>query len=1081
MLINTKMRAFLIISAIVLSISLGYQNCGNNMAFEGTDDLNSILADKTYAEATAGDADAFPPLKLFFVVDNSGTMGINQINLSSAFSRMFSGENQTNLEPFNTKAFVFNTSQFVPEKSSSIFDRMPTQSVEEFSMLPADQFALHRGPPTLSGRIPGDLVGQLVKKTVEPTRTVTSFRAAPVALISGVGTGQPAVSYSASKPRGASVSAFDADFKSRLALLNPDLSEIDAGTSRGVMDEIVDKESGLCALARVLKHNQGLINPGDLASLIVVSDEEDADPSGRACLDSLIEGKSDQRYVDGVCEVASTRLRYRREIANPTYAKCKVDFDTGFSYSLNYKEPTTDVSYHTKSMQYDQLKIEVTYYTSQMKYDQLRTNVSYYTSKQAYDLISTPVAYHTKAPTYQIPQTSVLYFKEVESCVIRDGAPTNCTYTYPDSTIILQGASGSNCDAFVAGKLPSGALYNKPGYKPVCSAAAPLARTGACSPSDASILNCQQNYSTVKNTVLSGKVTTTCESFVASRLPAGSVYADAGYLPSCGTKISDSRVGACSVADTDKENCRTVYTLAASPAVLNGVLASGQTCLQFVGTNRLPAGAVYGSGGATYYPQCSAGATLTNRTGNCSTADSNVANCRREYSTAQKKTLNGRPGSSGCQATYQSSLPSNTVLSNSSFPISCANAATVRNLAGNCSTTNTNIENCRTVYSSAKSMNLSGAPTSGNCATFVSGRLGASASYTDAGYLPTCAAGASLDRSVTGSESFAAWPTKTFTNGAVCDADVRNSLVTSRGLIVAPGTTPVCTVTAISSDSSTLANAGSDLMCVNAMWREVCDTSSGIKRNCRTMEVAAGERFETNVTSVTHEGAFSCTTSCADTSLCRTSSGTVGDNFHACETSAATPVVKSNFTMVSESDTSSCTNGQMRRVTRGPYLTNVDRKDYVAGAKSEANEANALSDYIFERSRELLNEAKPIVSVFVRQPGDPTGTNGSVGDAYNRLADLFGGKKRSVLSSGEQYAEALEDLSSVIRERLNKSIAFQGIDEAMKIRKVWFRRAGTSDWGAPLENGLWSSSGGTVIFVDSFRFEYGDQFRVEYW
>lgn len=1065
-------------------ISLGYQNCGNNMAFQGVEDLNSILAEKNYAEATAGDADAFPPLKLIFVVDNSGTMGINQINLSSAFGRMFSGENQNNLEPFNTTAFVINTSQFIPEKSSSIFGRMPNQTVEEFAALPMAQLAPHRGPPTLSGRIPGDLVGQMAKRTVEPTRTVTTFRAAPVALISNPGSSQAAVSYSAFKPRGASVASFDADFKSRLALLNPDLSEIDTGTNSGVMDEIVDKESGLCALARVLKHNQGFINPGDLASLVIVSDEEDADPSGRACLDALIEGKSNLRYVDGVCEVASTRLRYRREIANPTYAKCKVDFDSGYNYRIDYKSPTTDVGYYTKSMLYDQLKTEVTYFTSQLKFDQLRTNVSYYTSKQVFDAISTPVAYHTKAPTYEIPQTSVKYFREVESCVIRDGARTNCTYTYPDATVVLRGVSGANCDAFVAGKLPTGALYNKAGYKPICTAAAPLAQSGACSPTDTTIQNCQQNYSAIKSTVLSGKVTATCDLFVASRLPTGAVYTDAGYLPSCGTKISDAREGACAATDADKENCRIVYTLAASPAVLNGVPTTSQTCLQF-STARLPSGAVYGSGGATYFPQCSAGTTLTDRTGNCSTTDTNVANCRREYSTAQKTTLNGRPGSSGCEATYRSSLPSNTVLANSTYPISCANAATVPNVAGNCSTTNTNIENCRPVYSTLQSINLTGAPVAGNCGTFVSGRLGAGAVYTDTGYIPTCTAGTSLDQNVTGSQAFTVWPAKTFTNGAACDAaggsEVRDSLVTARGLTVTAGTVPTCMVTAINSGNTTLANAGSDLVCANAMWREVCDTSGGTKRNCRTMEIAAGEKYESAFTTATHEGAFSCTTSCADTSFCKTSSGTVGDNFHACETTAAANVQKSTFAMIAETETANCAAGQMRRVTRGPYQTDVDRKEYVAGAKSEANEANALSDYIFERSRDLLKEAKPIVSVFVRQPADPTGTNGSVGAAYNRLADLFGGKKRSVLSSGEQYAAALEDLSAVIRERLNKSIAFQGVDGTLKIRKVWFRRAGTADWGAPLGSDLWSTSGGTVIFNDSFQFEYGDQFRIEYW
>ncbi len=1049
------------------------------MVFEGVDDLNSMLADKNYAEATAGDADAFPPLKLIFVVDNSGTMGINQINLSSAFGRMFSGENQNNLEPFNTTAFVISTSQFVPEKASSAFARLPTQSVEDFAVLSADQLAPHRGPPTLSGRIPGDLVGQIVKKSVEPTRTVTAFRAAPVALISGAGTGQAAVSYSAYKPRGGSVEAFDSDFKNRLALLNPDLSEIDPGTRRGVMDEVVDKESGLCALARVLKHNQGLINPGDLASLVVVSDEEDADPAGRACLDALIEGKSDQRYVDGVCEVAATQLKYKKAIANPSFAKCKVDFDSGYNYRIDYKYPTTNVAYFTKSMLYDQLKTEVTYFTSWMKYDQLRTNVTYYTSKMSYDAISTPVAFHTKAPTYEIPQTSVKYYTEVEDCVIRDGAKTNCKYTYPDATVVLQGVAGAACDAFVAGKLPAGALYNKAGYKPMCSPTTPLARSGACSATDTSIQNCQQNYSLVGSTVLSGKVTTTCDAFVASRLPTGAVYSDAGYLPSCGNKISDPRDGACSVTDADKENCRAVYTLAAMPATVNGVPGSS-TCLAF-SRSKLPAGAVYDSGGATYYPQCSTGTTLTDRTGNCSTTDANVINCRREYSAAQKGTYNGRPGTSGCEATFKSSLPSDVVLANPTYPISCADAVTQRDVAGNCSTNNTNIENCRTVYSTQKSTNLTGAPVGGNCATFVSGRLPTGAAYTDAGYLPECSAGASQDRNVTGSQSFSVWPAKTFASGAACDAEVRDALVISRGLTVASGTTPACLVTSISSGTSTLGNATADLTCANAMWREVCDTSGGLKRNCRTTDIAAGERYESGLTTVTHEGAFSCSTSCADTSFCKTSAGTVGDNFYACETTAAANVTKSTFTMVPEADTASCSATQMRRVTRGPYQTDEDRKEYVAGAKSEANDANALSDYIFERSRDLLKEAQPIVSVFVRQPGDTTGTNGSLGTAYNRLADLFGGKKRSVLSSGEQYAAALEDLSAVIRERLNKSIAFQGVDDTLKIRKVWFRRAGTTDWGTPLNSDLWSTSGGTVIFNDSFQFEYGDQFRIEYW
>jgi hypothetical protein len=103
-----------------------------------------------------------------------------------------------------------------------------------------------------------------------------------------------------------------------------------------------------------------------------------------------------------------------------------------------------------------------------------------------------------------------------------------------------------------------------------------------------------------------------------------------------------------------------------------------------------------------------------------------------------------------------------------------------------------------------------------------------------------------------------------------------------------------------------------------------------------------------------------------------------------------------------------------------------------------------------------------------------------LGDAYNRLADLFGGKKRSVLSSADQYASALEDLSAVIRKRLSQTIAFS-VPNDQSVQKVWFRKKGSADWGAPLGRDVWRASGGTITLDSSFKFEYGDQFRIEYW
>jgi hypothetical protein len=145
------------------------------------------------------------------------------------------------------------------------------------------------------------------------------------------------------------------------------------------------------------------------------------------------------------------------------------------------------------------------------------------------------------------------------------------------------------------------------------------------------------------------------------------------------------------------------------------------------------------------------------------------------------------------------------------------------------------------------------------------------------------------------------------------------------------------------------------------------------------------------------------------------------------------------------------------------------------------NESGALVNYIVDRSRELFNSALPVVSVFVRQSGDPLGINGSIGTNYNQLADMLGGKKRSVLSSSADYASALEDLSAEIRVRLNRSVNFKGVLSDQKIRRVWFRAKGATDWGAPVDKVWWSASGGTITIDANFKFSYGDEFKIEYW
>lgn len=1080
--IGSNYKSMALVAILLTTSALAYQNCSSATSFSASENLNSLVDDSipivpNFATKIAGDSESFPPLKLIFVVDNSGTMEVNQINLSNAFDRMFVGSNATNLAPFDTTAFVISTAQNSPDKTSAVFSRLPTQTAESFGSLPINEFQANRGS-TLSGLIPGDLVGYGLATTTTAERTVTSFYPAPVALFRpGIG-GSTAVSRFSHKSQNGSVDTFSADFKERLAILNPTKSAIDPTTTRGVLDDVVDKESGLCGVARVLRNNAGFVNPGDLASIIIVSDENDADPSGRSCYDSIIEAKSGVNYVDGRCEATQTNLIYRAENENPAKAKCKVDYQTGFAYRVDYKNPTVDVTYFTKAMKYDQLQTDVSYYTKKQEYNQRRTNVTYFTSKMMYDKIQTPVTYYTKNPTYTRPQTNVKYFTEVENCTIRDGIKTNCTYTYPSFNTTLVGAFNNQCATFVNGKLPNGALYSKAGYLPVCTAGSPTATiSGACSATDNTILDCKQNYSSPVTTQLAGKVSTTCDAYVAGRLPSGTLYSaanDPGYAPSCGTLIVTSdQTGNCSVSDTDKQNCRTVYTQAATAAMITGVRGAA-TCNAFA-LNRLPSGAVYGVDG--YLPTC-VETTAEAKTGTCSTNDTNVTDCRTTFVGPVKLTVAGRASSGACESTFKSKLPSGAVFGDSAHPVTCENGATLANRTGNCSTTDTNVANCQTVYTQASTKsNLEGA-ISTTCDAFVAGRLPSGAVYTDAGYQPSCAVGTSKDKNVTGSELYSKWPNFTATINGACSDDVRNSIVTARGLVVAPSTTPVCKVTSIASASQTLSDTNSDLMCTVAPWREVCSESSDARRGCTATDIAAGEKYAANTTTKTYEGQFACDTLCSKTSFCKDKMGTVGDNHYQCQTTAGSPLVKSTFTL--EPETSICKTNESRIVTKGPYKTTETKPSYVAATKSEANSSTALADMIVERSREIFKDSLPIVSVFVRQPGDTLGTNGSLGTEYNRLADMLGGKKLSVLSTSNQYASALEDLSSQIRTRLGQSVSFREVQSNQEIRRVWLKIKGTTNYKL-VEGNLWSASGGTITLSKDLVFTYGDEFKIEYW
>lgn len=904
---------------VVGVLVLAFQNCSAPVQFTATPlpsqaeaGLGNVsLPDDIqpqYSVLKAGDEESFPPLKLVFMVDNSGTMEVNQINLSDAFAAMFSGDNEQNLAKFDTTAFVFNTAQLSQPKTSSVFNKLPQSSQESFTVMPLASIVNDHRSNHIDGVIPGDLVGYQVDLSQSPDQI--SFYPAAVAGFEPAGASS-VLNVGIHKTKNGSVAGFAQEFRDRIALLNPARSAIDSSTHQGILDPVVDKESGLCGLARVLKNNHQFLNPGDLAAFIVVSDENDADPVGVSCVDKYLETNGQDDLVDGRCEQAYTTMKYYAPIENPSAPKCAVDYNYGFKYKYVYNQPTT----------------ELVYYVMWQHFSRRQTQVDYYSMSHRY----------TKA------QTKVKYFKELKSCETRDGIEMNCTYSYPSFESVLSGRPSGTCAAFAAGRLPTGALYSDASHPLNCvdASVANLVAAGSCPTGDPSVTNCSLEYA-ARQMLFTLNPPADCAAFVAGKLGSDAVYSTSGG----------------------------------------------------------------------YAPQCSEGPLLTNQTspGFCSNADSNIVNCQNAVSTGTyKKTLDGE----------------------------VANGQT--------------------------------------CSEFAQGRLESNAIY-DEGVAPiSCTTGAVKSVSVTGTEKYAtpSWNTYDPQVGDVCSQDLVDAIRTSKNL-VSPTS---CVITAFAKSRYNY----EDTQCASIAWENVCVNSNGAKRECVSTDIPRGSAFETTLTTKSEKGVFSCNTSCANTSFCSAKPGTVGENYNSCSTQSGPTSVTKTFNAVKASEVNTCRGGEKKVVTKGPYRSRETASQYVAGELTLRGDTNALATYVKSRSQEIFGQTLPSVAVFVRQPGDSLGTNGSIGTAYNTFAELMGGEKKSVFSNADGYAASLHSLGTVIGEKLGRSFSDKNIKTTQSIHRVWHRKAGAVEWGQPLDQSLWSASGGTLTLDEGFEFESGDEFKIEFY
>lgn len=339
-------------------------------------------------EFVVGVSTSKPPVKMFFIVDNSNTMRDDQVRLSQSFATLFSPANVNNLTQFNTSTWVFNTAQksdrymsvppnyqnpypstseleqyygynaatrLTPEQVGAQFslDRLMTPLLVQgydpngqwtwyqqsyISTLEGAR-ALNNGvdaqtPSATYGHIAGDVLGY--RNSAGASDPFYSFEIMPVSLIRAGPGGSSATPSNVSRfstlPMGASqaaVNQYAQDFRERVEILNP------FRYSSEKWDPILTQhESGLCAAARILQSNQ-YIQPGDQASFVIVSDETDQDPMGDNCL-----ATSGQVLLEhGRCSQMGTRFLYQ------TPPVCRLDYPNAVNLSFSFREFSGTMTY----------------------------------------------------------------------------------------------------------------------------------------------------------------------------------------------------------------------------------------------------------------------------------------------------------------------------------------------------------------------------------------------------------------------------------------------------------------------------------------------------------------------------------------------------------------------------------------------------------------------------------------------------------------------------------------------------------------------------------------------------------------
>lgn len=300
------------------SVAILFQNCGQPGSIGMTEgsvvDDSGLAVRPEFSQKEVSSSDA-PPLKIFFLIDNSNSMTLNNLNLQNSITAMFSNESES-LSQFDTDLYFFTTAQLskIAEKFA-----LKTVTAESLSNLSLQQIqTLHRSSDNFAGTLAGDLLGFSTTRATTTDLDTIEFRAQPVVNIIEQGATrsiQPSIRYY----KGSSLDDLQNQVRDRLSIISParasTLTDVDAFPA-------LDTESAMCGLARILKDETSYFKPGDISSFIIVSDENDTDPSGNNCLAK----KSKEFLYQATCQkrtpasvVNQTQINYQTLMGSPSF------------------------------------------------------------------------------------------------------------------------------------------------------------------------------------------------------------------------------------------------------------------------------------------------------------------------------------------------------------------------------------------------------------------------------------------------------------------------------------------------------------------------------------------------------------------------------------------------------------------------------------------------------------------------------------------------------------------------------------------------------------------------------------------